>query len=30
MTVEEAKDKNVELAGGWYCPDFELDIDLKI
>ena len=30
MTIEEAKEKNVELAGGWYCPDFELDIHLKI
>ena len=30
MTVEEAKEKGIELAGGWYCPDFELDIDLKI
>lgn len=30
MTPEEAKEKGVQLAGGWYCPDFELDIDLKI
>lgn len=30
MTVEEAKDKGVEIRGGWYCPDFELDIHLKI
>lgn len=30
MTVEEAKEKGVTLAGGWYCPDFELDVDLKI
>jgi hypothetical protein len=30
MTPEEAKEKNVKLAGGWYCPDFELDIHLKI
>lgn len=30
MTIEEAKEKGVELAGGWYCPDFELDIHLKI
>jgi DNA invertase Pin-like site-specific DNA recombinase len=30
MTVDEAKEKGVKLAGGWYCPDFELDIHLKI
>lgn len=30
MTVEEAKEKGVTLAGGWYCPDFELDIHLKV
>ena len=30
MTVEEAREKGVELAGGWYCPDFELDIHLKV
>ena len=30
MTSEEAKEKGIELAGGWYCPDFELDIHLKI
>lgn len=30
MTVEEAKEKGVTLAGGWYCPDFELDVHLKI
>lgn len=30
MTVEEAKEKGVTLAGGWYCPDFELDVYLKI
>jgi hypothetical protein len=30
MTVEEAKEKGVTLAGGWYCPDFELDIHLNI
>ena len=30
MSVEEAKEKGVILAGGWYCPDFELDIHLKI
>jgi hypothetical protein len=30
MTVDEAKEKGVTLAGGWYCPDFELDIHLNI
>ena len=30
MTPEEAKEKGVTLAGGWYCPDFELDIHLNI
>ena len=30
MTVEEAKEKGVTLRGGWYCPEFELDIHLKI
>ena len=30
MTVEEAKEKGVTLAGGWYCPNFELDIHLNI
>lgn len=30
MTVEEAKEKGVTLAGGWYCPDFELDVHLKL
>lgn len=29
MTVEEANEKNVQLQGGWYCPEFELDIYLK-
>ena len=29
MTTEEAKEKGVELQGGWYCPEFELDIQLK-
>ena len=29
MTVEEANKKGVELQGGWYCPEFELDIYLK-
>ena len=26
----KAKEKGVTLAGGWYCPDFELDIHLNI
>ena len=30
MTVEEAKEKGVTLSGGWYCPDFELDVHLKL
>ena len=30
MTVEEANEKEVKLQGGWYCPEFELDIYLKI
>lgn len=30
MTVDEAKEKGVTLAGGWYCPEFELDVHLKI
>ena len=30
MSVEEAKEKGVTLAGGWYCPDAELDVDLKL
>ena len=30
MTVDEAKEKGVTLQGGWYCPNFELDIYLKI
>ena len=29
MSVEEAKEKGVKLQGGWYCPDFELDIETK-
>lgn len=29
MSVEDAKAKGVTLAGGWYCPNFELDINLK-
>lgn len=30
MTTQEAKEKGVKLQGGWYCPEFELDITLKI
>ena len=30
MTVDEAKKKGVQLQGGWYCPEFELDVTLKI
>ena len=29
MTPEEAKKKRVKLQGGWYCPEFEIDITLK-
>ena len=29
MTIEEANEKDVKLQGGWYCPEFELDIVLK-
>jgi hypothetical protein len=30
MSVEEAKEKGVKIQGGWYCPEFELDITLKL
>lgn len=30
MPVEEARAKGLKLVGGWYCPDFELDVYLKI
>jgi DNA invertase Pin-like site-specific DNA recombinase len=30
MSVEEAKQKGVKIQGGWYCPEFELDITLKL
>lgn len=30
MTVDEAKEKGVKLAGGWYCPEFTLDVHLKL
>lgn len=29
MTPEEAEEKGLKYSGGWYCPDFELDIHLK-
>ena len=29
MTPEEAKAKGVNLKGGWYCPDFDIDVILK-
>lgn len=30
MSVEEAKAKGIQMQGSWYCPEFELDITLKI
>lgn len=30
MTIEEANEKGVKLQGGWYAPEFELDVILKI
>ena len=30
MTPQEAEEKGVTLTGSWYCPDFELDIFLKV
>ena len=29
MTPQEAKEKGLKYSGGWYCPDFELEIHLK-
>lgn len=29
MTPEEAKAKDIKLKGGWYCPEFELEVTLK-
>lgn len=29
MTIEEARAQDVKLQGGWYCPEFELDLTLK-
>ena len=30
MTIEEAKEKGVQLQGGWHCPDFEIEVFLKV
>jgi hypothetical protein len=30
MTPQEAKEKGLKCSGGWYCPDFELDIHLLL
>ena len=30
LSIDEAKEKNVRLQGGWFCPDFDLDIHLKL
>ena len=30
MSIDEAKEKGVKLAGGWYCPDFTISIKLKV
>jgi DNA invertase Pin-like site-specific DNA recombinase len=30
MSIEEAREKGVKIQGGWYCPEFELDITLKL
>ena len=30
MSREEAEEKGITLAGGWHCPDFALDIHLKV
>ena len=29
MSLEDAEKKGVKLEGGWYCPDFEIDVYLK-
>lgn len=29
ISKEEAQEKDITLCGGWYCPDFTLDIHLK-
>ena len=30
MTVEEAKERGIHTPGGWYCPEAEIDIHLKL
>lgn len=30
VTPEEIKEKGIKAPGGWYCPEFELDITLKL
>lgn len=30
MSSEEAQEKGITLSGGWYCPDFIIDISLKV
>lgn len=30
MTTEEANEKGIKLQGSWYCPEFELDVHLKL
>ena len=29
ISKEEAQEKDITLCGGWYCPDFTIDIHLK-
>ena len=30
MTIEEANEKGIKLQGSWYCPEFELEVHLKL
>ena len=30
MSPEEAKEKGIQLQGGWHCPDFEIEVFLKV
>ena len=30
MTTEEANEKGIKLQGSWYCPEFELEVHLKL
>ena len=30
MTIEEAKERGIHTPGGWYCPEAEIDIHLKL